>query len=99
MTSEATFDVGPLSWVKSEIDLALDRATQGLQQFGTNPSDTTQLKFCRNHLHQVRGALTIVGLDGLTQFTDALEALLTDLEAARQPADAPRIALMYGWVD
>ena len=27
------FDVGPLSWVKSEIDLALKRADQALQEF------------------------------------------------------------------
>ena len=94
MTSAATFDAGPLSWVKGEIDLALERVVQGLQQFGANTADLTQIKFCRTHLHQVRGALTIVGLDGVTQFTDALEALLTDLEAGRQAADTPRIALI-----
>ena len=71
------FDVGPLSWVKSEIDLALKRADQALQEFsGGLPGggDPTQLKFCRTHLHQVHGALAIVGLDGVTQFTEALEA-------------------------
>jgi len=94
MTSAATFDAGPLSWVKGEIDLALERVAQGLQQFGANTADLTQIKFCRTHLHQVRGALTIVGLDGLTQFTDSVEALLSELEAGRQPSDAPRIALI-----
>lgn len=94
MTTAATFDAGPLSWVKGEIDLALDRVAQGLQQFGANTADLTQIKFCRTHLHQVRGALTIVGLDGVTQFTDSLEALLADLESGRQPADTPRIALI-----
>ena len=94
MTSAATFDAGPLSWVKGEIDLALDRVAQGLQQFGANSADLAQIKFCRTHLHQVRGALTIVGLDGVTQFTDSLEALLADVEAGRQPADTPRIALI-----
>jgi chemosensory pili system protein ChpA (sensor histidine kinase/response regulator) len=94
MTTTSTFDVGPLSWVKGEIDLALDRASQALQQYGQAPTDTTQLKFCRTHLHQVRGALAIVGLDGVTQFTDALEALLGDIENGKQPGDTARIGLI-----
>jgi chemosensory pili system protein ChpA (sensor histidine kinase/response regulator) len=94
MTSSSTFDVGPLSWVKGEIDLALDRASQALQQYGQTPTDTTQLRFCRTHLHQVRGALAIVGLDGVTQFTDALEALLNDIENGKQPGDGARIGLI-----
>ncbi len=32
MNAATEFDVGPLTWVKSEIDLALERADQALQQ-------------------------------------------------------------------
>ena len=84
------FDVGPLNWVKNEIDLALARADQALQQFAAG-GEQTQLKFCRTHLHQVQGALTIVGLDGVTQFAEALESLLEAL--AQRPADDEAIAL------
>ena len=80
MNAATEFDVGPLTWVKSEIDLALERADQALQQYiasvAAGAGDPTQLKFCRTHLHQVQGALTIVGLDGVTQFAEAVEAML-----------------------
>lgn len=80
MNAATDFDLGPLTWVKGEIDLALERATEALQQFREH-GDATQLKFCRTHLHQVHGALSVVGLDGVTQLTDALETLLGALES------------------
>lgn len=94
MSTSTSFDLGPLSWVKGEIDSALERAGEALQQFGANPADVTQAKLCRNHLHQVRGALTIVGLDGVTQFTDALESLLADIEGGKRPTDAQNLSLI-----
>jgi chemosensory pili system protein ChpA (sensor histidine kinase/response regulator) len=86
MNAAMEFDVGPLTWVKSEIDLALERTAEALRQFAAG-SDPTQIKFARTHLHQVRGALAIVGLDGVTQFTDALEGLLEDFEQGKVPAE------------
>ena len=80
MNAVVEFDIGPLTWVKSEIDLALERAGQALQNFAADTEDPTQIKFCRNYLHQVRGALTIVELDGVTQFIESLEALLSAVE-------------------
>ena len=84
------FDAGPLNWVKNEIDLALARAEQALQQYAGS-GELTQLTFCRTHLHQVHGALSIVGLDGVTQFAEALESLLEAV--AQRPADAATTAL------
>ncbi|MDQ5906234.1 MAG: hypothetical protein QG590_715, partial [Pseudomonadota bacterium] len=98
MNVATEFDVGPLTWVKSEIDLALDRAGEALAQFAAN-GDATQLKFCRTHLHQVRGALAIVGLDGVTQFTDALEGLLDDFEQQKVAADAAGATLIKAALD
>jgi chemosensory pili system protein ChpA (sensor histidine kinase/response regulator) len=98
MNAATEFDVGPLTWVKSEIDLALERADQALQQYTTGTSegagDLTQIKFSRTHLHQVQGALTIVGLDGVTQFAEALESLLEALEQQKRPADATCVTLV-----
>mgnify|MGYP001385458158 CR=1 FL=1 len=79
MNAATEFDLGPLTWVKGEIDQALERADEALQQFRSN-SDSTQIKFCRTHVHQVHGALAIVGLDGLTQVSESLEALLLAIE-------------------
>ncbi|WP_153147457.1 Hpt domain-containing protein [Dechloromonas sp. H13] len=82
MNAATEFDLGPLTWVKGEIDLALERASEALGQHELS-GDTTQLRFCRTHVHQVHGALAIVGLDGVTQVTESLEALLSALEERR----------------
>ena len=73
------FDIGPLTWVKGEIDQALDRTRAALEKAAAE-SDATQVKFARTHLHQVQGALAIVGLDGVTRFAEAAEAYLAHLE-------------------
>ncbi|MGA9395424.1 MAG: Hpt domain-containing protein [Azonexus sp.] len=82
MNAATEFDLGPLTWVKGEIDLALTRAVEALVQYEL-AGDATQLRFCRTHVHQVHGALSIVGLDGVTQVTESLEALLSALEEQR----------------
>ena len=90
MSAVTEFDVGPLTWVKSEIDLALAHAVKALDDYVSAPSgqrDPTQIKFCRTHLHQVNGALAIVGLDGVTQFADVLESLLERIEQGHCPAE------------
>ncbi|MBC7943787.1 MAG: Hpt domain-containing protein [Burkholderiales bacterium] len=80
MSAVKEFDVGPLTWVKSEIDQALERARSSLVQFAENPSDGAALKFCLTHLHQVTGALQMVGLDGLARFSEEFESTLAALE-------------------
>jgi chemosensory pili system protein ChpA (sensor histidine kinase/response regulator) len=90
MNAQTDFNIGPLTWVKSEIDLALERAEKALHEFQASATDgngaLTQIRFCRTHLHQVQGALTIVGLDGVTQFAEALEFLLEAIEKQELPA-------------
>ena len=82
MNAATAFDLGPLTWVKGEIDLALQRAEEALAQYEAG-ADVTQLKFCHTHVHQVYGALSIVGLDGVTQVVESLEALLKAYEEGR----------------
>jgi chemosensory pili system protein ChpA (sensor histidine kinase/response regulator) len=74
------FDVGPLTWVKGEIEQALAKAAEALGAYAANPMDSTQLKFCKTHLHQAHGALEIVGLEGVTKLTEESEHLLQALE-------------------
>lgn len=80
MSAATEFDVGPLTWVKGEIDQALERAGAALDEFEKS-GEVTQFKFCRTHVHQVHGALDIVGLSGVTELTEALENLLQTLES------------------
>ncbi len=91
MNAATEFDLGPLTWVKGEIDAALDRAGEALGQYREG-KDATQLKFCRTHVHQVHGALAIVGLDGVTQVTEALEGLLSAMEDDKAPTDEAGLA-------
>ena len=88
MAATTELDLGPLSWVKGEIDLALGRAHDALGKFAENPADSAQLKFARTHLHQAHGALSIVGLDGVTQCSETLEQLLAEVESGKVAATA-----------
>ena len=85
MNAATEFDLGPLTWVKGEIDQALGRADEALGLFADN-GDRTQFKFCRTHVHQVHGALDIVGLNGITELTESLEEVLKALEEERLAA-------------
>src|SRR5262245_35613740 len=80
MTARAEFDVGPLSWVKGEIDHAIEHAQQALRAFAANSADAAQLKSSQTHLHQAHGALSIVGLEGITRVSEELEGLLGSLD-------------------
>jgi chemosensory pili system protein ChpA (sensor histidine kinase/response regulator) len=93
MTQPSELDLGPLTWVKSEIDLALARADESLEQAAGAPDAGARVQFAQTHLHQARGALSIVGLDGLTQFAAALDQLLGVLARGESVPDATRLAL------
>ena len=75
-------DIGPLSWVKGEIDLALERAGEALATHGVQELGTAS-----KHLHQAHGALAIVGLDGITEFSEALEQLFQALTESKVPVE------------
>ncbi|MBS1159465.1 MAG: Response regulator receiver:CheW-like protein:ATP-binding region, ATPase-like:Hpt [Proteobacteria bacterium] len=93
MNAATEFDLGTLTWVKSEIDLALERAEEALAQSAVG-TDVTQVKFCRTHVHQVHGALAMVGLDGVTQITESLESVLLAIEEGRQTATETSLAVL-----
>ncbi|HNQ05034.1 MAG TPA: Hpt domain-containing protein [Thiobacillaceae bacterium] len=71
------FDIGPLTWVKAELDNALHAARQALADW--NGEDTHPLKAASAHLHQVYGALQIVDLQGVSLLTSATERLLEEM--------------------
>ena len=85
MNSRVEFDVGPLSWVKGEIDQSLARALDTLTKFAADTAQTGQLKASQAHLHQAHGAMQIVGLDGVTRFSEELESFLANLERETLP--------------
>ncbi|HUJ00581.1 MAG TPA: Hpt domain-containing protein, partial [Usitatibacter sp.] len=82
-------DLGPLSWVKTEIDHSLNQARENLDKLAANPGDRGPVKYILTHLHQATGALAMVGLGAATRFNEELEKLVAFLEtedASRLPA-------------
>ena len=90
-------DIGPLSWVKGEIDLALESAGLSLAAHAADPAGDG-LKKARASMHQAHGALAIVGLDGITEFADAIEQVLVALGDGTVPdVDAASAAAQGGF--
>jgi len=87
MNTSAEMDIGPLTWVKGEIDLALERVIEALDRHGLGGTDSSHLKSARAHLHQAHGALSIVGFDGITRFSEALEQLLEAVDDGKVAYD------------
>ncbi|MBK9608347.1 MAG: Hpt domain-containing protein [Betaproteobacteria bacterium] len=84
--TDADFDLGPLTWVKGEIDQALAKGLAALADFAAHPEDKTPLKHAQTHIHQAAGAVQIVGLDGAITLIEEIERHLTWLED--QPPDS-----------
>lgn len=74
------FDAGPLSWVKDEIDQALNQALAKIAEFSAATGDGSPLRYCLTHVHQVSGALSMVGLDGAQRFSVEIEQYIAALE-------------------
>src|SRR3982751_2216159 len=83
------FDLGPLTWVKTEIDHSLTQARENLDKLIAAPADRAPVKYILTHLHQATGALAMVGLGAATRFNEELEKLVAFLEkdeASQLPA-------------
>ena len=89
--SETPFDLGPLTWVKDEIDQSVTRGLESLSTFGARPDEKTALKQAQTHIHQAVGAVQIVGLDGAITLIEEIERHLLLLETALPPVIDPEI--------
>ena len=78
-----------LSWITTEVDQALSLVHEQIARFKADAASTAALGACREHLHQVSGALRMVGLAGATRFCEAIEGGFTRGDGA--PPDAPAI--------
>ncbi len=87
-------DIGPLTWVKGEIDQALDQARQNLAGFFGDPSDFSPLRYCLTHLHQVNGAILMVGLEGAARVSGQIEKLVAALEKQEVAPSAANIEVV-----
>ena len=74
------FDIGPLTWVKDEVNQALNSVLENLDAVAHNPEDLSPLRYSQTHLYQVSGALDMVGLEGCKRFCAEIEKLAGKLE-------------------
>ncbi|HEU4708354.1 MAG TPA: Hpt domain-containing protein, partial [Methylophilaceae bacterium] len=74
------FDIGPLTWVKDEVNQALNSVLENLESVAQNPEDLSPLRFSQTHLYQVSGALDMVGLEGCKRFCAEVEKVAGKLE-------------------
>ena len=74
------FDIGPLTWVKDEINQSLDSVLENLLSLQGNIHDTAVMRFSQTYLYQASGALDMVGLEGCKRFCGELEKLAAKLE-------------------
>jgi chemosensory pili system protein ChpA (sensor histidine kinase/response regulator) len=88
------FDVGPLSWVKDEINQALTSVLENLEDVASHPDEVAKLKFSQTHLYQVSGALDMVGLEGCKRFCAEIEALTGKLEKKIIPVTPDTISAL-----
>ncbi len=88
------FDIGPLTWVKSEIDSSLERARASLHAFVGGGAADAELKACQGNLHQAAGAVQIVGLEGVTRLFEETEALVGDLASGKCQGGADAIGAL-----
>ena len=75
-----------LSWITAEVNQALAVVREQIARFTAKAGDTAVLHGCSDHLHQVSGALRMVGLNGATRFCEAIEGCFTGLNTAKATA-------------
>ena len=92
------FDVGPLSWVKAEIELGLQKADEGLARFQVNPTEKSLTRAALTHLHQVSGALLMVGLEPVARVSESVEQLVDALDQGRLAASNSAITAARGGI-
>ena len=97
--SPTKFDTGPLSSIRAEIGHSLVEARAALDKVQGNPVDTEAVQRSISQLHQVTGALSMVGLAAAAHFNQELEKLVSAM-GATAPADlAQKIAATNSAMD
>src|SRR5687768_17259287 len=81
-------DVTLLTWINAEVERALSSVRDCLARFAAHPDDEQLLRACPEHLHQVSGALRMVGLNGATLVCETIEGSFAGFNGTRPSAAA-----------
>ncbi|MDP3819398.1 MAG: Hpt domain-containing protein [Methylotenera sp.] len=93
------FDIGPLSWVKDEINQSLKKARDSFVVVSDKPGEVASLRFTTAHLYQVSGALDMVGLEGCKRYCSEIEKLTAKLEKQQIAVSQSVLAALIQAVD
>ena len=92
-------DTTTLGWVKPELDETLRQARQEIEAYAENPGDTSRMRACADHLHQVHGTLRMVELYAPAMVAEEMERLSLALQLGQvADRDDACAALMRGVV-
>ncbi|GIX26386.1 MAG: hypothetical protein KatS3mg123_0267 [Burkholderiales bacterium] len=83
MSANLSFQTGPLTWVKPEIDVALERVGASLARYFPSPEASEELAAARGSLREAIGALSMIGMEGLARFMTEVDSVLEDLGTRR----------------
>jgi chemosensory pili system protein ChpA (sensor histidine kinase/response regulator) len=81
-------DATLLSWINAEVERALLLVRDCIAKFTATPENQEALRPCPEHLHQVSGALRMVGLNGATLVCESIEGSFAGFGDARPTAAA-----------
>ncbi len=76
-----TRNYAALEWVIGEIEDTLKEARQALEAYVEDPKDSTRIRFCLTHIHQVHGTLQMVEFYGASLLAEEMEHLAQALMA------------------
>jgi chemosensory pili system protein ChpA (sensor histidine kinase/response regulator) len=93
------FDIGPLSWVKDEIDQSLKKVQDSFVVVMNKPAEVASLRFTTAHLYQVSGALDMVGLEGCKRYCSEIEKVTSKLEKLEIQVSQPVMTALMQAVD
>lgn len=84
-----------LDWVIGEIDETLKQARQALEAYVENPKDSTRIRFCLTHIHQVHGSLQMVEFFGAALLAEEMENLSQALmnESVKNEGEAQEVLM------
>lgn len=64
-----------LNWVKDEIESTLEQAQNAIRAYAEDETDKTQIHFCANCMHQIRGTMQMLEFSGAALLAEEMEAL------------------------
>ncbi len=90
-----TRNYAALEWVIGEIEDTLKEARQALEAYVEDPKDSTRIRFCLTHIHQVHGTLQMVEFHGASLLAEEMEQLAQALigDAVSSAAEAHEVLM------